>query len=61
MKKKITVYSGEGIRATHDRLKILTDKLEERENRSMMRSLWNILTKKPVVGKPRHLKGGKEK
>ena len=53
MKKKMTVYSGEGIKETHDRLKVLTDKLEERENRSMVRSMWNFLTKKPVIGKAR--------
>jgi hypothetical protein len=58
--KKITVYSSESIKETHDRLKILTDKLEERENRSMGRSLWNMLTKKPVIGKPKGVKKNEE-
>ena len=56
MGKKIIVYSGESMKETHDRLKQLADKIEERENRSMVRSMWNILTKKPVVGKPREKK-----
>jgi len=31
----------------------MADKMEEKENRSMMRALWIGLTKKPVIGKPR--------
>lgn len=56
MAKKIIVYSGESMKETHDRLKILSDKMEERENRSMVRSMWNIFTKKPVIGKPKEKK-----
>lgn len=59
MSKKIIVYSSESMKQTHDRLKILADKMEERENRSMVRSMWNILTKKPVIGKPREKKNEK--
>lgn len=56
MGKTIIVYSGESMKETHERLKILADKMEERENRSMVRSTWNILTKKPFIGKPREKK-----
>ena len=53
MRKKITIYSSESVKNTHDRLKKLVDKIEEKENRSIMRSLWNILAEKPFIGKKR--------
>ena len=57
--KKIIIYSGESMKETHDRLKKLADKMEGREDRSMVRSMWNVLTKKPVIGKPREKKNEK--
>ena len=58
MRKKITIYSSKNMQDLCARIESIADKMEERENRSMVRSMWNILTKKPVIGKPREKKNG---
>jgi len=59
-KVKMTLTSGEGMKSILEeskqvlgQIKHMADKMEEKENRSMMRALWIGLTKKPVIGKPR--------
>ncbi len=49
--KKITIYSSKIMKDLCDRMERITDKIEEKENRSMTRSAWNFISKKPVVGK----------
>jgi intergrase/recombinase len=51
MGKKVTIYSGKSMKNTLERLQRIADKIEEKENRSMARSVLNFVTKKPVIGK----------
>jgi hypothetical protein len=53
MGKKVTIYSGESVKNTLDQLKRIADKIEEKENRSIMRAFWSVLAEKPFIGKKR--------
>ena len=49
--KKITIYSSKSMKDLCERMERIADKIEEKENRSMTRSAWNFVSKKPIVGK----------
>jgi hypothetical protein len=51
MAKKITIYSSKSMKNLCERLEKIADKIEEKENRSMVRTAWNFVSKKPVIGK----------
>ncbi len=51
MRKKITLYSSDSIKALCDRMERIVDRAEEKENRSMSRAAWTFVSKKPIVGK----------
>ena len=59
MKKvKVMVVSGETVKnmletnvRTLEQIARIADRIEEKENRSMAKALWDGLTKKPVWGK----------
>ena len=51
MKKKITIYSSKSIKNLCDRMERIVERAEEKENRSMAKSVLNFVTKKPVIGK----------
>ena len=55
MAKKITIYSGENMKNTLEQIKRIANRLEEKEDQSIVRSIWSIL-KKPVIGKSRQKK-----
>ena len=51
MKKKITIYSNKSMKDLCDRMECIVERAEEKENRSMAKSVLNFVTKKPVIGK----------
>lgn len=51
MRKKITIYSSKSMKDLCERMEKIADKIEEKENRSMAKSAWNFVSKKPVIGK----------
>lgn len=50
-KAKVTIASGKSLQDTLAQIQRVADKLEERENRSMVRAMWDFVAKKPVIGK----------
>ena len=50
-KVKFRVYSSDSVKTLCERAEKAIEILEEKENRSVMRTLWDGLTKKPVIGK----------
>lgn len=50
-KTKMTLVSGKSMGDILKQMERVADKLEEKENRSMARSVWDFIAKKPVVGK----------
>ena len=50
-KSKVTIVSGKSLKDALEQMQRVADKLEERENRSMVRSMWDFVAKKPVIGK----------
>ena len=51
MKNKMTIYSSKSMKDLCERMERLVDRIEEKENRSMARSTWNFMSKKPIIGK----------
>jgi ABC-type phosphonate transport system ATPase subunit len=50
-KAKMTLVSGKSMGDILKQMERVADRLEEKENRSMMRSMWDFVAKKPVIGK----------
>jgi len=51
MRKKITIYSSKSMKDLCDRMGKIADRIEAKENQSMVRAMWNIASKKPIIGK----------
>ena len=51
MRMKFRLYSSDSVKTLCEKAEKSIERLEEKENRSVMRTLWDGLTKKPVIGK----------
>lgn len=50
-KAKMTLISGKSMGDMLEKMDKIVNKMEERENRSMVRAVWDFVAKKPVIGK----------
>ena len=50
-KVKMTLASGKSMKDILTQMQRVADGLEEKENRSMVRAMWDFVAKKPVIGK----------
>ena len=50
-KSKMTLVSSKSMGDMLEKMERIVDNLDEKENRSMVRAVWDFVAKKPVIGK----------